>query len=279
MARYIKFRDLYIGTDYTGKDTDFYFNEFNPNEGSVSRSEDKPIGCHGIHISNATYDARVINVKGTIVGTSLSNLYDNMNKLSVACDGLTAAQLTWCNGTKLYASDDVVADLPSYGLIEGTTVDYNVNFTLPHFFWYESNSMYSWLSYNTAKTYTFINLNDVFTDTMAETQIQIKEAFTGTKKFNVSFSGAATNGKLYSMTFNVNGAALNDYIIIKSDTNRLYKAANYGSGSALNLTVTSGSAKASDMYLRKGNNMVTVTVDDGVNYRACVIWKPRRAAV
>lgn len=146
--RYLKFN----GIEFSQK-SNYLLSQFEPNDVTVHRQEDIPVGRSGAKISNAYYNSRIVNVVGNIIACCRADLFEKMQYLSARCNGVTQGDLLYHNGTKLYKAS-AIADSPQYGQIRcGRNVEFNINFTLPDFFWLSNDEVV-----------TDVSMTDYFSD-------------------------------------------------------------------------------------------------------------------
>ena len=120
-------------------DTPYLFNLFNPNDGTTKRQEYILVNYDGCLVSNITYEPRVVNIQGHIIAETYEDFVAAKQNLYNECNGAAVDYLFWYDGTNTYRTQ-AIAELPSLGEMQGSCCcSFNVNFTLPGFFW-ESNT-------------------------------------------------------------------------------------------------------------------------------------------
>lgn len=129
----LKFRNVFIGLDLSK--SKYILQRFNPNKGTSSKETDSNIGRDGINILNAYYDERSLTAKGIIIASSPEELYDLRRALVNNCDGKTQDFL-YLNVGDIQYKALALADVPDFGDIKGNSITFNINFTLPKFYWY-----------------------------------------------------------------------------------------------------------------------------------------------
>ena len=161
MSKYIKFNGITFSHDSV-----FPFYSFLPNEGTTEHQSDKAVGIDGSIISNARYAERIVPLKGHIIAEDEKELTENIQKLFLKCNGKTKADLIYFDGYNIYFSE-AVASLPTLSEKRGLCYEFNINFTLPHFYWLEAEATNVPLFERKNMTLTEFTLPCVFTQRTA----------------------------------------------------------------------------------------------------------------
>lgn len=238
--RFIKFNGIEFG-----KGKEYIFTTFQPNECTTDRQEDKPILNDGSILSNFSYQARVVSLSGMIIADNRNELFEKMQKLSLKCNGKTISDLIYFNGAKTYKST-AVADVPQFGdIIAKRGVEYNINFTLPNFYWYGTSLIslgnVSNTSTGTSSTVTVNNPLDL------EIKPIIYVFATGVDKYTLENT---TTGAKFDIDIKT-ALDTNGYIVIDTDG----ITANDNNGNDLINNV----GDIEEFYLQSGNNSIKIS--------------------
>lgn len=134
--RYVEFN----GIRFSSEHGPYIYNRFSPNSGTTRVSSHTPALGDGAIVSGIYYDPRTIAISGSVFGDAEEEYYRAKQALSNACNGKTHTTLYYFNGFEKYEAM-AVASIPEYGENEGFCCDFNVNFTLYDFYWYESGEI------------------------------------------------------------------------------------------------------------------------------------------
>ena len=139
--KYIAYNGIVIGAEnWVKKDggveyTPYIFSEFSPNEVSTTFQKDDLI-TDGSEYSNYRYEPRIVSLRGHILPRKGESVEELRIKLYEKCGGKTAHRLMYSSSTHGYFAE-AVADAPVTAKPAGAAAEFNINFTLPGFFWYD----------------------------------------------------------------------------------------------------------------------------------------------
>lgn len=143
MKRYIKFNDITFGggnflkINENNSYTPFIISEFDPNSGEAEYRQTNLIG-DGAIFSDFRYQPRMISLKGYILPKKGEKLEDLRVLLASKINGKKTAKLTFFDGQNKYFCN-AFADIPVFAQPVKNSVLFNINFTVPDFFWYEES--------------------------------------------------------------------------------------------------------------------------------------------
>lgn len=144
-SRYIAYNGIVFGAESfvaRGRKveyTPYIFAEFEPNDISTVFQKDDLITDGSIY-SNFKYEPRVVSLRGYILPRKGESLEELRIALYEKCNGKTASELLYESGNHTYITE-AVADAPVTAKRVANSAEFNINFTLPGFFWYQKEAV------------------------------------------------------------------------------------------------------------------------------------------
>lgn len=142
MIKYIEFNGITFGRrnyiKINGADfyTPFIISEFDPNGGETAYQRTDLIGDGAVY-SNFRYNPRIVSLKGYILPKKGERIEDLRCKLASLVNGKTVDKLTYFDGENSFFCE-CFGDIPVFSKPVKESVLFNINFTVPDFFWYSS---------------------------------------------------------------------------------------------------------------------------------------------
>lgn len=249
--KYIKFNGIEFSCN-----TNFPFYNFEPNETSVSYQTDLALNSDGALFSNFRYNERAVALQGHIVGADETRLQEAKELLFAKCNGKTKATLFYFNGFKLYRAE-AFSSVPALSEKRGLCYEFNINFTLPCFYWEEAEkTVFPLFKRNNEITENFTlpcvftsrtTGNEIINDTDFDIFPTVEFLVNDTTDFNLIIKNETTGATIelenYSLT-------KNDKILI--DTEKITAEKN-------GVSILNSFNDFTDFCLTAGRNEITVT--------------------
>ncbi len=181
--KYIEFNGITFGGenwinkhDGTGKMyTPYIITEFHPNEVNASYQQDDFI-TDGALFSNFRYNARIVSLKGYILPRGIEDIEELRKKLYRKLNGKKNEKLTYYDGHKKYFCI-AFADAPVCANAVKKSIEFNINFTIPDFFWYDNEKISLPVGKTTKLLQTSFSLPMMFGQRISEATIKNDNEF------------------------------------------------------------------------------------------------------
>ena len=116
--------------------TPYIITEFHPNEVNTTYQQDDFI-TDGALFSNFRYNARIVSLRGYILPRKDDKIEELRQQLYTKLNGKKNTKLVYFDGRKKFFCM-AFADAPVCANTVKNSVEFNINFTVPDFFWYDS---------------------------------------------------------------------------------------------------------------------------------------------
>lgn len=116
--------------------TPYIMSELLPNEVETAYQQDDLI-TDGAVFSNFRYGARLVSLRGYILPRRGETAAELRQRLYTKLNGKKTSRLKYFDGAREFFCS-AIASAPVCAAPKGQTVEFNINFTVPDFFWYES---------------------------------------------------------------------------------------------------------------------------------------------
>lgn len=201
--KYIEFNGITFGgenwinkPDGTGKMyTPYIITEFHPNEVNASYQQDDFI-TDGAVFSNFRYNARIVSLKGHILprkGEKIETLRQHLYK---KLNGKKKTKLAYYDGRKKYFCI-AFADAPVCANVVKQSIEFNINFTIPDFFWYDNEKISVAVGETVKLLQTPFTLPMMFSQRTSEATIKNENEFEIYPVFTVAAKNITKDGSIY----------------------------------------------------------------------------------
>lgn len=201
--KYIEFNGItFGGENWIGKQdspgkmyTPYIITEFHPNEVNTTYQQDDFI-TDGALFSNFRYNARIVSLRGYILPRKGEKLENLRRALYTKLNGKKISKLSYFDGNKKFFCV-AFADAPVCANAVKNSVEFNINFTVPDFFWYDSEKTVVAVAERTNLLQTPFTLPMMFTQRISRATVINENEFEIYPKFNVVAKNITEAGSLY----------------------------------------------------------------------------------
>ena len=184
MTKYIEFGGIVFGgesyikksvSDFELKYTPFIFSEFEPNEVTALSQKDDLL-IDGSIYSNFRYDVRIVSLTGHILPRRGESVEQLRSYLITKINGKKQAKLIYFDGEKKYFCN-AFGDIPVCAQKIKSSIEFNINFTVPDSFWYEYAETMIPVSQRVSNLTTQFTLPRIFTTRTSDAVITNENEF------------------------------------------------------------------------------------------------------
>lgn len=200
--KYIEFNGITFGggnwidkQDGTGRIyTPYIITEFHPNEVNTTCQQDDFI-TDGALFSNFRYNARIVSLRGYILPRKGDKIEELRQQLYTKLNGKKNEKLTYYDGHKKYFCI-AFADAPVCANAVKNSVEFNINFTVPDFFWYDNEKTIIPVGKTIKLLQTPFTLPMMFGQRISEATIENENEFEIYPKFTLIAKNITENGAI-----------------------------------------------------------------------------------
>lgn len=208
--KYIEFNGITFGgkswvdkKDGAGKVyTPYIITEFHPNEINTTYQQDDFI-TDGALFSNFRYNARIVSLRGHILSRKGEKLEDLRRLLYTKLNGKKNSKLLYFDGNKKFFCT-AFADAPVCANAVKNSVEFNINFTIPDFFWYDNEKTVIAVAKRTNLLASPFTLPMMFTQRISQAIIENENEFEIYPQFIIVAKDITEDGSVY-ITNNITG--------------------------------------------------------------------------
>lgn len=160
-----------VGSTYTP----YIITEFYPNEIETSCQHDDLI-TDGAILSNFRYNVRIVSLRGYILPRKGEDIKILRQQLFIKLNGKKHSKMLYFDGVNEF-SCNAVADAPVCGKAVKNSVEFNINFTVPDFFWYENKKTVVAVGGTTKLLKTTFSFPTMFSERVSEATIENENEF------------------------------------------------------------------------------------------------------
>lgn len=248
--------------------TPYLMAELLPDEVETSYQQDDLI-TDGAVFSNFRYGARLVSLRGYILPRRGENLAELRQRLYTKLNGKKTSRLRYFDGTREFFCS-AFGTAPVCAAPKGQTVEFNINFTVPDFFWYESKKTVLAVASVEKKLSTPFTLPMSFSSRTARSSISNENEFEIYPKLTFIAKNVTEAGSIFIRNLTtgseivLSGIEIPDGTQIEIDCATL-TAINAESGES----IINSFNDFSDFALAPGENLIECTDTNG-NAETCV---------
>ncbi len=175
--------------------TPYIITEFHPNEVNTTYQQDDFI-TDGALFSNFRYNARIVSLRGYILPRKGENIETLRQHLYIKLNGKKKSKLVYYDGQKSFFCM-VFADAPVCANAVKNSVEFNINFTIPDFFWYDSEKISITVGEKINLLKTPFALPMMFSQRISQATIENENEFEIYPVFTFVTKGVTKEGSIY----------------------------------------------------------------------------------
>jgi hypothetical protein len=236
--RYIEFNGITFGSknwidkqDGAGKIyTPYIITEFHPNEVNTSYQQDNFI-TDGALFSNFRYEARIVSLRGYILPRKGDKIEELRQRLYTKLNGKKSTELVYFDGKKKFFCM-AFADAPVCANAVKNSVEFNINFTVPDFFWHDSQKTVIAVGERTKLLKTPFTIPMMFAQRISKATVENENEFEIYPRFTIIAKNITEDGSIYitnhttSQQIVLSGLAIEDDSQIVVDCKKLTATVN-----------------------------------------------------
>lgn len=201
--KYIEFNDVtFGGENWVLKQgnaqntyTPYIITEFYPNEVNTAYQQDDYI-TDGALFSNFRYEARIVSLRGYILPRKGEDVKVLRQALYTKLNGKKQTKLVYYDGNKRYFCN-AFADTPVCAKELKNTVEFNINFTIPDFFWLEYELTTATVASRENLIKTPFTMPMIFAQRISTATVQNEQEFEIFPKFIIIANNISAAGVIY----------------------------------------------------------------------------------